>query len=430
MLRSRLRSLPPVTKDSLATFRTAVGTKLLVLVSSIVIAKAGGRDAVGTYAALQSAGLIGVVVADGGFSTLILRYYDGAGSSDLRAFRGVVKERAALTLIGSVLGGCLAVAVLHGNLAFRLIGATCVYTVAATLAQFLQALALSALGFSQGSRHYALGRVSGCVMFPAVLWIHGASRIALFALVIQTLVELLTAAIILRAIWIRIVPGGGRITSSDLSWRRAVPYGANAFVNLLINRSDSFLVGALSSTANAGLWAPASQLQNAVITFAYMAVSATTSHTSRELRRTGRVRGALHVLRSSMRAAVPATAVVSLLIAVPLPWIIPLVLGPGFGATVTISWVLLAFAPVAAAAGVTFMFLEGSGEPKLATRAWAIAAGACLVAHLIFTTRYGAYGAAGASSVRDPLLLGFGILGVRRSLKAPSDGAPELPRPD
>ncbi|TMM38269.1 MAG: hypothetical protein E6F99_09570 [Actinobacteria bacterium] len=114
--------------------------------------------------------------------------------------------------------------------------------------------------------------------------------------------------------------------------------------------------------------------------------------------------------RASTRAMLPAAAGLNALAAVPLALaagvVLPLVYGHAFRGAVVPAWILLAGAIGAGVTGLVGAYLYGVGRPGLNSMAIGVGVIVALVGDLLLIPRYGAVGAATASSASSLITVG------------------------
>jgi O-antigen/teichoic acid export membrane protein len=211
--------------------------------------------------------------------------------------------------------------------------------------------------------------------------------------------------------------------------RRALPLACNGFFNLIYNRLDVALVLLLAGSAEAGLYAPASRIQDGLYLLPASAVAALLPLASRRFATgEGEVRRLLLVsIGLSLAVTLPAVGVV-LLLARPL---VEVLLGGEYAAAVAPVRILALSVPFIALSTPVVSTLLATDRAPATTAMFATGLVVSLTGLAILTPAGGAVGAAWASLLREPAISLVGTWLVlrrqpaRRLLPAPvAAGAP------
>jgi len=243
------------------------------------------------------------------------------------------------------------------------------------------------------------GLVVVAVMRPS------SSAILAWLLVIETSVLVLLAILAVRA-YTRLPAGDGPPPIAQV--RGTYWLGLGSAVNVLINRSDSFLVSLASpSQAMVGMYAIASQVENAIATVALAPSSSLQRHVTIERER-GR-----HARREVLHVGALVAALAVLLglgvLGVSAAWCTNWVDVPFLGRPSWQLWFVLAFSCLSsvasASAGVLLSSFVGIGQHQRVGRTWMLTAVTSIPCMLLLPRLLGVFGALVGALVRDFLVL-------------------------
>jgi O-antigen/teichoic acid export membrane protein len=190
------------------------------------------------------------------------------------------------------------------------------------------------------------------------------------------------------------------------------PYLLSSLANLIYNRGDVLITRGLAGPTAAGLYAPGSQVQNAMFGLPAILSAGVVPVMTAVIQRDGLKSGLSMAAATARRGVVillPLTIVMGGLGTI----LLPRVLGESFADATTPLLILLISIPIAAMHVPYLQLLIAAGEPGKATRVYYIVLAVVLAVHVVLTPRYGAIGAAIASLSREPIAL---ILAVRYCL--------------
>jgi O-antigen/teichoic acid export membrane protein len=144
--------------------------------------------------------------------------------------------------------------------------------------------------------------------------------------------------------------------------REALSFGSRAWVGNLAaianNRLDQLLMIPLVSPRQLGLYVIAFTIGN----FTSAGVGALSSAVSPRVSR-----GDIDLLKRGLRLTLWGVALLHLLIAIPLPWLIPLIFGDAFAPAVPMAWLLLLAGVPGAGGFVLGMGLASAGHPTVSS---------------------------------------------------------------
>jgi len=413
---TRLRVLSGDRRNLVTNVVARVFALVALGVSTIIIARVSGPSGVGVFALLRVLpGLLGVLVS-GGLPTGVPFFFAQPGRPRLRAT--VIVMMLIAGVAGSLLwavGAGVVQEVFFSNLSRGLV-------VLAGCTVFTQLVVATAKGTSQGR-----GDLPGAnqvivleeLMFlPAygVLWLAGLEGTLLLVL------ALLAADVATSAVaWSRLARRGYffqvGLPSAELA-REVWWYGTRgeigAVLSLLNLRLDFVLLDVFAGTAVVGTYAVASKFAELVRLLPVAITYVLYPRFSRETNARA---------TADTRRLIPSATGLSCLCAVVLalaaPLVLPLLYGAQFDAAVGLAQILLIGLSVEGAAGVISAYLYGVGRPGLNSVAMGSGVVLTVVLDLLLVPRWGATGAAIASTVAylvttASLLVVFRVLTARR----------------
>jgi O-antigen/teichoic acid export membrane protein len=365
-------------------------------VSTILIARAAGPTGVGVFALLRVLpGLVGVLIS-GGLPTGVPYFFAQANRPALRST--VLAMMLSAGLVGSVawaLGAGVMQSVFFSDLPHGLV-------VLAGCTVFTQLLVATAKGASQGrgdlpgaNQIIVLEELSFLPAYVA-LWCFGIRGDVLLIMALLG-ADLLTAALgwwrLARRGYFRRIVGPSWELGREVWW-----YGTRgeigAILSLLNLRLDFVVLDAFAGTAVVGTYAVASKFAELVRIIPVAITYVLYPRFSRGTRDQ-----ATTDTRRMMKSATAFTIVCAVLLALAAPLVLPFLYGARFNAAVGLTQILLIGLSIEGAAGVVSAYLYGIGRPGL--NSLAIGAGVVLtvVLDLLLVPRWGATGAAVASTI-------------------------------
>jgi O-antigen/teichoic acid export membrane protein len=188
--------------------------------------------------------------------------------------------------------------------------------------------------------------------------------------------------------------------SLHASW----PYAMNGVFTLVYNRADVILITFLAGTIHAGLYAPASRVQDALMIAPNLAIAGLVPIAARAFAKSGQ--GAVQqAFRFSMSISMGVSIPLVFVAWMSTPWFISAFLGNDYSDAVTPVRVLMLAVPLAAIEAPILSLLISQGHAKMSTLVYVSALLTSLLGHLLLTPQYGATGAAWASFLREPVAL-------------------------
>jgi O-antigen/teichoic acid export membrane protein len=364
-------------------------------VSTVLVARTSGPTGVGVLALLRVLpGLVGVLIS-GGLPTGVPYFF----SQPRKGLRSTV---VVMMLASGVLGTALwtLAAVPLRNLFFSDLSTGLVILAGMTV--FTQLLVATAKGTAQGR-----GDLPGAnqvivleeLMFlPAylALWLFRFDGELLLVLALL-LADLATAALAWRRLghhgYFRNLEAPSASLARDVWW-----YGTRgevgAVLSLLNLRLDFVLLSGFAGNAVVGTYAVASKFAELVrvlpLAITYVLYPRFSSQP---------IDRAAAGARRLIRPATAATLVCAVVLALAAPFALPLLYGAQFDAAVGMAQILLVGLSVEGAAGVVSAYLYGTGRPGLNSVAMGAGVVLTVVLDLLLVPRWGATGAAIASTV-------------------------------
>jgi O-antigen/teichoic acid export membrane protein len=424
----RFRRLPREVRQSLLSARLwsmafQLTSKLSLLIATLLTASLLGVRDFGVLASLQGTAYLVGFVMDFGSSTFVEREI-AAGRGSASLLRAAIRPRLAVV-------APLAVLVVAGTFAWTHddLGETALSCVFVTAALAINTSALTN-GVLQGQLRFrgsALSQSMGRVLFMlgvAVLWLLAVRSLLVVGLVFA-LGELTIAATQARLLSGNLHFEHTDRSSTKRSAREALPYWLNTVFNLIYNRADVAVVALLAGANQAGLYAPASSIQNALSIVPSLAVTGLPNVGARVFSQGGHA-----LLLSMFRRALVGGTLLGLVCAVAvtiggIPFI-HLLAGSAFRdsvlPTIILSWSL----PFYAAETAILSYLIAVGRPAATTWGYGAALVTALLGLGLLAPAYGSVGASVGSLLREPValvVLSFVAFGGRkRTAKGKSPG--------
>jgi O-antigen/teichoic acid export membrane protein len=382
----------------------------LTLLSTIVVARLMSPTDFGGFLALLAASLLATVAFDAGLSTLCLRAVATSAVDADVALTRVLRLRLFTLPAG---GAVFVIAIVVARLQHVTAGAVLAFGGMALAASFTQ-LGLSLLRgsarFAASSSYLLVGRVLTFVLLVVVAFGHGEASMTAVG-VIFAIGEMTAAALTLRAV--------GRLrrgSASTITLRSAIPFAANSSLTTLYNRFDVILVAGLAGSAQVGVYAPASRLQDGLYVLPAAVGTVSLAYFS-GLTETLQIRAAARkfALAGSFVAVFVVAAVEGGAVDVA-----RYVFGESYTSSATAIRILVCFLPLAMIQAPLVAAVIAVGREREVTKLFGISLVAALTAHLVCDPRWGATGAACASLARDLVATPVALwMIVRCTSKAP-----------
>jgi O-antigen/teichoic acid export membrane protein len=186
---------------------------------------------------------------------------------------------------------------------------------------------------------------------------------------------------------------------------------------LAYNRADTSIVSFFSNQHAAGIYAPASSAQNALMVIPGALTAAVATVGARYAREGGAALDQLKIeLWKIARLAFGLSVGLSALMTLFAPIFVRLFVGHQYGATVLPLRILCWSLPFNAVEFALLGLLTAAGKPRATVWFFVTSFVVALSAHAVLTPRYGATGGAAASLLREPVGLAVLVWVVRRNV--------------
>jgi O-antigen/teichoic acid export membrane protein len=402
------------------TLSMQIVAKFSIVVSTIAAARVMGTQTFGFFAAIQAIALLANGIWDSGYSTMLLRDVAASKTKLDEDLKLAVVARLVFSPIwcGIYIVGCLALGVsgLDSFIATISIGVGAIFS---SLTLLLNAGLHSTLRFRAAASSTSVGRLIVALCAILIVYIRPPMPLAAFAISIA-LGELATLAAQYRSLKLSFLRGRlewPNIRSAVNRQREAIPYALNGLFVTVYNRMDVVLVTWLAGVQQAGLFAPASRIQDALTFIPATASSAIVPVASS---RFAGPQDSSKLLKTALVTAIISVCMISpviLGITLLADSLFPALLGEDYlrasSAISVIVWSLV-FISVAQP---FFSIVVASGEAKLLNVAYGCALITALIGHLLLVPSWGAVGAAWVAVARDAV---GAFVGVAVALRAVS----------
>lgn len=403
MISSSIEAIVPLLRGSFWSLFSQIIAKLCMLAMSLIAARSLGVAGFGWFASLQAISLLSVAVWDLGFSPMITREV-AAGRRDLMALiRSALTARLWL-LPGWIIlyvGGCEILGVRPGE---QLVAAIIIAVggLISGLSSLLNAGLQGQLRFRASAMSLAVGRTISTLISITTVIMMGTFHLTGFAVafLIGEIVILWTESKILRSeIRGPLIQLQPKIALDDL--RHAVPYALNGMFTLIYNRLDVFLVFAFAGSFQAGIFAPASRAQDALMLMPVTASAAVMPVASKRfgennnpgaLRNTG-----IAALAMSLGLTLPVIVVMFF----GAHRILPQLLGESYQDSIGVFKVAIWSLVFIAVAQPFFSLIVAAGKAKQLNVAYGAGLITALLGHALFDPVFGALAGAWVAVARD-----------------------------
>lgn len=388
-----------------------IGSKAQVLALMAAGAITTGTSGVGLVTSVFGAAVFASSMTDFGYGSECARVLAGSPSrqtSFLVMRGGVVRATAAL-----ILGVLLGLASFWRNTEAMSI----IVVPLVAVALFGQSLATSLMyglsHFRATSTVAARWRVAGAACLPVVAFIDGRAGSLLVAMALVELVVACTLLMALRTAIMRLEPA----SPTPVTIQPSYALGIGTVVNTLVNRSDTFLLSLLAGPTLVGMYAIASQVENAVTTLALVPSTALPTFVAHSTARKSEYMN--YVYRITQITFIAALSLASLTAAGVwgLHAVGSRILGHGV-LSADQAWVILVCligAPFCAAAGSMISAYVGVGDHKRIGIAWTLVAASSVPSTIVLVQLHSVLGPSLSALGRDLILFGLSIwLWLRR----------------
>lgn len=355
------------------------------LIASPITARALGAEGRGELAAILSVLLIVPWVLDFGLSQWLARE-----RAQGRHRRDLLGAALPLALACSLVGVALAIP------ASRAIGGdrptVVTFIEIGLLAAPLTVLLQTLVGLAMGESRWGVFNLSRAI--TAALPTAAIIVLALLheLTVTTAAIAYLTGSLLGTMLFLRLVPGTGRLTFDLRTTRAAAKFGANSWLTVVGSvanyRLDQVLMAVLVPSRELGLYVVA--VACTAVTTGVM--SAVTSAVFPRV-----AQGDIHLAARACRVTILAVSFLAAGVAVAIPTIIPFAFGSEFRDSVGMATLLLAASVPLAAASVLAAGLSAAGDPAATMRAELLALAVTVPALVLLLPAFGGEGAAAVS---------------------------------
>lgn len=401
---------------SVWSFLLQAVSKLSVLFSTLIGASLLGVVDFGIYVSMHGVMLLAVSLWDLGYTPMMTRDVSAGDVTVPQMLQSAVHARAKLLIIPLMVLvlGALVLGV-NTSTAVIAMGIFGVAAVANSASVVITGALNASLRFRDSMIANSMGRIGFVLSVVAVATVEPGTPLVWLtvAFLIGELVNITALAVCLKRVlnntWI---PRGGAFGGSASLWavvRRSSPYALSGLLILVYNRLDVVIVSVVAGAEDAGLYAPASRILDAMLIFPMTAVAALIPVAARQFRLENGPDAIKKLLlfsvAVSMALSVPATILV-LLAARP---IVDVGLGTEFSSSIVPIRILALSIPFVALGAPLMSTLTAIGRPRLATAMIAVGFVTSTMGIVLLAPRWGAEGAAWASMLREPMIAFSGL---------------------
>lgn len=408
-----------------ATGALIVGSRVLGLALSIVLARALGPADYGVFAVVLSLANFATLPMRAGMPTLLERETSRAGTRGTWASaNGLLRWGLRNSLIAACVVQLLALPVIFSSAVEpAMINAYLLVVPVALGTALLGILAAPVRGFGR----VALSIVPDLVLRPAL------ALLALLAVAAITWAPPLDATGVLSihlgslavscfaawAIYRHLLPDAARSavpTRDTPVWWRSIRWLALiAGVQMVNTNADLVLLGSLSTEEEAGIYRIASQF-SVFVTFGLGVVSSVVAPRYASLHASGKMAELASLARRSSLASLVMAVPVAGLLAIVGPTVLARTTGPAFAASYVPLMILCVAQLVSAAAGPAEQLLNMTGHERDTLLGVFLSAIANLLLNALLIPRYGATGAAIGTALSVGVWNGFLVYAARNRL--------------
>lgn len=409
--------LPNIDSDAFRSFRSSVSWTLLlqllskasVLITTVIYARILTTSEFGAFAAIQAAMMLSVSLWDLGLSPMLSRDI-AAGAIDLRTLPPTV-ARFRLALLPIYIFASAAFWLLAGGKSGQNTDVFLVMFLAGIivgLSSVLDGVLRGSLDFKSAS----LAQIAGKLTLVILLFVLLLMPMTVSLLMVASVAILAEIAVL--TVLVSNLPNGlqtwdwgrwrGNRWSVALTFQRSWPFAANGIFTMVYNRADVLLVAALAGVFQAGLYAPASRIQDALMLIPTMASAGLVQVIARS-KAQNKIEGSKGIFRISMILSLGITLPVVTVLAFLLPVWVPLALGENYQLAVEPISILIWSVPMAAIEAPILALLIAEGHARLSSVVYATAFVVSIAGQFLLIPEFGANGAALASLIREPAAL-------------------------
>ncbi|BEP12758.1 hypothetical protein acdb102_10690 [Acidothermaceae bacterium B102] len=388
-----------------------VGIKASTAGGALLLALMLSPGDLGRATAATSLALIFSVLFDTGFSVAVIRQ-QSSGAWSPRATRAAALGWRRRAILPATAGAVLVTVASPHLGGWSLVPAVVLYMLATSFAGLGAALLNGLHQFRDATLSIVVGRSVGCALLLLDLTLHGPTS-PLVVVELLAVGEALTAGVAFLR-FDRLAPADQDVVPVGTSEaiRAATPFALSTFFTLVYNRADVYIVTIFAGSQVAGIYSPASQLQNAMMVLPGIAGAATIPLGTRLLATRDRA-GVLWLVKSSLRLSLLLTIPACAVLWLALPRVLAHALGSSYDASATPARLLLLSLPVIALE-IPLLGILTAAAPRSASVVYGLGLVVCVIAHAALDRAYGPNGAAIAALTREPVILLGAVFALRR----------------
>jgi len=404
-------------KGSLWAFILQATSKASALITTLLCARYLGAEDFSILVSIQAFALLASSLWDAGISQFATREIAAHPHSTETIWRRGLIARLLLGIVPiTVMVVATHLLKLTTNerwMAFTITGFSIPITAASNL---LTAIMIGQFEFRKTAIGGAVGKLCYAISLPILLSIP-TKHAMLTASVAYFMAELVTLLYLVRhrtrftETTLRI---GQEVRSSLSLIATSLPFAMSGIFILIYNRLDVVIVAARSGELQAGLYAPASRIQDALMLFPTIAVAALLPIASRRLVQDPNS-SSLHTITTPMILALTFSIPTTIVATISAPTFTHISLGSDYSRSVVPIQILAISVPFSAISAPIMAHFVASNRPALASTMIFMGFVISLGGIYLAAPQYGANGAAVASALREPAIAftGIGFLGIQ-----------------
>jgi O-antigen/teichoic acid export membrane protein len=403
------------------TFLGQILSKVSLLIVSVLTARSIGVERFGLFVSVQGTSLLAVAIWDIGFTPMITRQV-AALEDDIQSLvrSAVVVRLWLLPVVVVIMAASAAILGLKSNadiLFVILLGGA---GLLAGLSSVTNACLIAEQRFRQANLATMMGRAallgSALIVFVFPLQATEGKFAACFLIS-----EAVTLSLQSSALREQISFAGLRSTAgcamADL--KKSIPYALNGLFTIVYNRLDVFLVSIFAGAYHAGVFAPASRAQDALILLPATASAAVVPVFARKM--AVGVQSVKSMVKTSVLLSLALTLPAIIICFVAAPLVFPPLFGDEFQHSVGAFRVLVWSLVFISLAQPVFSLTIAAGGARRLNLAYGIGLISALAGHWLLDSRFGAMGGAWVGVIRDGVACAAGLWIAWRWLGHSSD---------
>jgi O-antigen/teichoic acid export membrane protein len=396
-------------------------SKVAILATSLIAARALTPVEFGLYLGLSATTIIATAFWDAGVGIVVTRELAAKHLTARQAITQTAALRVRTLPIWAVaFAGGAAILARQTDVSVAPLAAFGAASLTIGTQGLVFPLLHASLRFKEAAASLALGRWVTALVSLVALPLVGVNdalfilALALFAGEAVTVVAASSAVVLRRrsADWDL---AGTSAPSSKVTLRKALPFAANSVLNLAYNRFDVVILAALSSPFQLALYAPASRLQDALYLIPGTIAAIGLPLVARGWEGGAGLKATRTLLTRLMALGMALSLPTAIFVFVYAEDVLTLVLGDEYGGAARATRILIWSLPFACLTATLIVALAGTDRAMDTTRVFVVAFGVALTLHLSLDWWWGATGAAVASFAREPAALLTAVIYARRA---------------